>query len=229
MNKPPLKILVIDDEAEIREIVIFQFQKAGATAMGLPSGDNLMRTLKTFNPNLILLDQLLPGQTGREIIQKIRSSIEFCEIPIIMVTGVLDEASIVLALDSGADDYVTKPFSPNELICRAKSLIRRSTADYKSQQPQLASKFLTVNFLEHKVILYDREIQLTLTEYKMLSSLMKQNGKTVSRDELRKCVFKSPHTSNCAMDVHLSSLRRKLGNLGKQIVTIHGLGFRMEL
>lgn len=229
MSDESLKVLVIEDEAEIREFLISQFVEAGAVAQGLPSGDHVLQSMESFGPNVVLLDQMMPGKSGTEIIQIIRSSVRFSETPIMMVTGLDGEAEKILALDMGADDYVTKPFSVKELVSRANALVRRSKAAHKQHQKNLVVKDLTVDFSVHKVLLRGNEIQLTLTEYKILCELLKQSGQVLTRDNLRERALGNLNVMDRTIDVHMASLRKKLEDVGDSIVTVRGVGYRMDI
>lgn len=229
MSEGTLKVLVVEDESEIREFLISQFIDAGALAVGLPSGDQVLQTLESFQPNVVLLDQMMPGKSGREIINEIRSSARFSETPIMMVTGLDGEAEKIQALEMGADDYVTKPFSVKELIARAQALVRRAKAAHKQTQKNLIVKDLTVDFSAHKVLLRGAEIPLTLTEFKILCELLRQSGQVLTRDKLRERALGNLNVTDRTIDVHMASLRKKLEDMGDSIETVRGVGYRMAL
>lgn len=229
MSKDTLKVLVIEDESEIREFLISQFSEAGAMAHGLSSGDQILQALEKIEPSIILLDQMMPGKSGKEIIHEVRSSARFSETPIMMVTGIDGEAEKILALDMGADDYVTKPFSIKELISRANALVRRAKAAHKKNQKNLAIKDLTVDFSAHRVLLNGNEIQLTLTEFKILCELLKQSGQVLTRDKLRERALGNLNVTDRTIDVHMASLRKKLETMGDSIETVRGVGYRMGI
>ncbi len=229
MADETLKVLVIEDENEIREFLVSQFIEAGALAQGLPSGEHVLQAMESLDPNLVLVDQMMPGKSGKEIIHEIRSSVRFCETPIMVVTGLDGETEKILALDMGADDYVTKPFSVKELISRANALVRRAKAAHKQNQKNLVIKNLTVDFSAHKVLLDGNEIQLTLTEFKILCELLKQSGQVLTRDKLREHALGNFNVTDRTIDVHMASLRKKLDEMGETIHTVRGVGYRMEL
>lgn len=229
MSEGTLKVLVVEDESEIREFLISQFIDSGALAVGLPSGDQVLQTLEAFQPNVVLLDQMMPGKSGREIINEIRSSARFSETPIMMVTGLDGEAEKIQALEMGADDYVTKPFSVKELIARAQALVRRAKAAHKQTQKNLVVKDLTVDFNAHKVLLRGVEIPLTLTEFKILCELLRQSGQVLTRDKLRERALGNLNVTDRTIDVHMASLRKKLEDMGDSIETVRGVGYRMAL
>jgi DNA-binding response OmpR family regulator len=224
-----LRVLVVEDESEIREFLVSQFIEAGAQSSGLPSGDQILHTLEAFQPNIILLDQMMPGKSGKDIIKEIRSHARFSETPIMMVTGLDGESEKIQALEMGADDYVTKPFSVKELIARAHALVRRAQSTHRAQQKNLVVKDLTVDFSAHKVILRGDEVPLTLTEFKILCELLRQSGQVLTRDKLRERALGNLNVTDRTIDVHMASLRKKLTDMGDSIETVRGVGYRMAL
>lgn len=224
-----LKVLIVEDEQEIREFLISQFNDAGAQAFGLPSGDHVLQVLEDFQPSVVLLDQMMPGKSGGEIIRDIRSHARFSETPIMMVTGLDGEAEKIQALEMGADDYVTKPFSVKELIARANALVRRAQSAHRSQQKNLTVKDLTVDFSAHRVLMKGHEVALTLTEFKILCELLKQSGQVLTRDKLRERALGNLNVTDRTIDVHMASLRKKLDTMGDSIETVRGVGYRMAL
>jgi len=229
MNQETLRVLVIEDEQEIREFLTTQFIESGCQAWGLPNGSQVAEVMESFQPTLVILDQMMPGKSGKEIMKEIRSSARFSEVPVMMVTGLDGEAEKIEALEMGADDYVTKPFSIREVIARANALARRSKAAHKSQQQNLVVKELTVDFAAHKVLLKGQEIALTLTEFKILVELLKQSGLVLTRDKLRERALGNLNVTDRTIDVHMASLRKKLKEMGDTIETVRGVGYRMAL
>lgn len=229
MSGTQMRVLIVEDESEIREFLVSQFVDSGAASHGLPSGEMLLQALETFTPNVVLLDQMMPGKSGRDIIQEIRSHARFSETPIMMVTGLDGEAEKIQALEMGADDYVTKPFSVKELIARAHALVRRSQSTHRAQQKNLVVKDLVVDFSAHKVLLKNQEIQLTLTEFKILCELLRQSGQVLTRDKLRERALGNLNVTDRTIDVHMASLRKKLDYMGDSIETVRGVGYRMAL
>jgi DNA-binding response OmpR family regulator len=229
MSEQNLRVLVVEDESEIREFLVSQFVDSGAAAHGLPSGDLILQALEAFQPNIVLLDHMMPGKSGRDIIREIRSHARFSETPIMMVTGLDGEAEKIQALEMGADDYVTKPFSVKELIARAHALVRRSQSTHRAQQKNLVVKELTVDFSAHRVLLRGNEIPLTLTEFKILCELLRQSGQVLTRDKLRERALGNLNVTDRTIDVHMASLRKKLDDMGDSIETVRGVGYRMAL
>jgi len=224
-----LRVLVVEDENEIREFLVAQFIDSGAVATGLASGENLMQVMEEFQPSVILLDQMMPGKSGREVILELRSNARFSETPIMMVTGLDGEAEKIQALEMGADDYVTKPFSVREVIARAHALVRRSKAAHKQHQKNLVVNDLVVDFSAHKVTLRGTEVPLTLTEFKILCELLKQSGQVLTRDKLRERALGNLNVTDRTIDVHMASLRKKLEEMGDRIETVRGVGYRLSV
>lgn len=178
---------------------------------------------------MILLDQMMPGKTGKQVIMEVRSHARFCELPIMVVTGLDGEEEKIQALEIGADDYVIKPFSIRELIARVHALARRAKAAHKSQQKSLVVKELSVDFVSHKVTHCGRELPLTLTEFRILCELLKQSGQVLSRDILRERALGNLTVTDRTIDVHMASLRKKLDGIGDSIETVRGVGYRLAL
>ena len=223
-----MRIMVIEDEKDVRELLQLELKNQGFTPLALESGHLVTQKIQEFKPQVILLDQLLPGKTGMDIMKEIRSNTRFNNIPIIVVSALIAEDDKVQALNIGADDYITKPFTIKELIARVRALIRRSESSYLQKQSQLTYGELKVDFSAHKVTLKAREIPLTLTEFKILSELLKQNGQVLSRDCLRERALGNLNVTDRTIDVHMASLRKKLNNMGDNIETVRGVGYRFS-
>lgn len=221
------RVLIIEDETEIREFLVSQLEENNIRAMGLPSGDEVSQALEVFKPHAILLDQMMPGKTGRELIREIRAHIQFAEIPIMMVTGLDAETEKVESLTEGADDYVTKPFSIREIIARINALIRRSQVAHRSQQKSIVFRELTVDLIAHQALLNGQALPLTLTEFKILVELLQRCGQVLTRDRLRAKALGNLNVTDRTIDVHMASLRKKLEGLGDCIDTVRGVGYRL--
>ena len=224
-----MRALIIEDEVEICEFLVSQFNESGFEAIGLGCSDQVMETVVNFIPDIILLDQMMPGKSGKEVVREIRSNARFSETPIMMVTGLDGETDKVAALELGADDYVTKPFSVKEVIARAKALIRRSQSTHRSQQQKIEVNGLTVDLTAHKVVRNGAEVPLTLTEFKILVELLKQSGQVLTRDRLREKALGNLNVTDRTIDVHMASLRKKLDTMGDQIETVRGVGYRLAI
>lgn len=228
-NGVPVRVVIIEDEVEIREFIVSQFKDRGCEVLGLENGDALLSKLETFNPSLVIVDQMMPGKSGSDVIKEIRSSAKYSELPIMMLTGLDGESEKVRALELGADDYVTKPFSIKEVFARAHSLVRRSEASHKKTQKSLSFKDLEVDFSSHRVTLRGQVVPLTLTEFKILGELLKQSGKVLTRDSLREKALGNLNVTDRTIDVHMASLRKKLEEMGDIIETVRGVGYRLAI
>lgn len=232
-----MKVMVVEDESDIREILKNLLEEEGFQVVALDNGLNLMEELQSNRPDLLLLDQILPGKTGVEAVREVRASQSFGRLPIIMVTGLSGEDDKVNALDLGADDYVTKPFYPKELAARIKALARRTdqavVGDTKAEeavstgdQNRIQHDNVFIDFSAHKVTVDGNEIALTLTEFKILGELLKQTGRVLTREKLRERALGNLNVTDRTIDVHMASLRKKLGAVGNQIETVRGVGYR---
>jgi DNA-binding response OmpR family regulator len=227
-----MKVMVVEDESDIREILKNLLEEEGFQVVALDNGLNLMEELQFNRPDLLLLDQILPGKTGVEAVREVRASQNFGRLPIIMVTGLSGEEDKVNALDLGADDYVTKPFYPKELAARIKALARRTDVaaiDFKPSvlnEDRITRDSLVIDFSAHRVTIANQEIALTLTEFKILGELLRQSGQVLTREKLRERALGNLNVTDRTIDVHMASLRKKLGPLGNQIETVRGVGYR---
>ncbi len=227
-----MKVMVVEDESDIREILKNLLEEEGFQVVTLDNGMNLLEELKSNRPDLLLLDQILPGKTGVEAVREVRASQNFGRLPIIMVTGLSGEEDKVNALEFGADDYVTKPFYPKELAARIKALARRSDVvappDGKgaASDNKITRDTLIIDFSAHRVTIDGAEVALTLTEFKILSELLKQAGQVLTREKLRERALGNLNVTDRTIDVHMASLRKKLGTIGNQIETVRGVGYR---
>jgi DNA-binding response OmpR family regulator len=227
---PGLKVMVVEDERDIRDILKNLLQKEGFEVIALSDGKNLIQQLELNTPDLILLDRILPGKDGIDALGELRSNDKFSHLPVIMVTGLSGESDKVAAFERGADDYITKPFFPKELTARIKALARRALKAANDGSPlreRLSFQGVTVDFSEHRAWVGDGEISLTLTEFKILGELLKQNGQVLTRERLREKALGNLNVTDRTIDVHMASLRKKLGPIGKQVETVRGVGYRL--
>lgn len=224
-----MKVMVVEDEHDIRDILKNLLEDEGFQVVALDNGMNILDELKRNSPDLLLMDQLLPGKTGIEAVREVRSSLEYAHLPIIMVTGMSAEEDKVTALDLGADDYVTKPFFPKELAARIKALARRSDIELgDANRSRIVRDGIEIDFSAHRVTVDNQEVVLTLTEFKILSELLKQSGQVLTREKLRERALGNLNVTDRTIDVHMASLRKKLGAIGDQIETVRGVGYRFS-
>jgi two-component system phosphate regulon response regulator PhoB len=233
-GKSAMKVMIVEDESDIREILTNLLHDEGFEVVALENGMRIMEELTQHRPDLLLLDQLLPGKTGVEAVREVRASEAFARLPIIMVTGLSGEDDKVNAFDLGADDYVTKPFYPKELAARIKALARRSDlvgapGDGGGEAgDRIQRGSVSIDFSAHRVLIGGNEIPLTLTEFKILGELLKQSGQVLTRERLRERALGNLNVTDRTIDVHMASLRKKLGPVGDQIETVRGVGYRFS-
>tara|TARA_Y100000768_G_scaffold116202_1_gene85808 strand:+ start:2662 stop:3342 length:681 start_codon:yes stop_codon:yes gene_type:complete len=223
------KILVIEDEPAVREMLFYALNKADFEVREASSGEVALDIIKKYNIDLILLDWMLPGQEGIEISKKLRSMTETKNIPIIMLTAKSEESDKILGLDSGADDYITKPFSPKELIARIKAILRRAAPQTNSDVVSLGN--ITLNPLTHKVNDGDSELELGPTEFKLLHFFMTHPDRVYSRSQLLDLVWgRNIYVEERTVDVHILRLRKSFkSDSSKYIQTVRGMGYRFSL
>lgn len=219
-----MNVLLVDDESEFRLLMTASLEEQGYRVTALDSGEKIF-TGVTAAPDIILLDLSLPGKTGLQILSELKNNNLLKKTPVIMVTGHNDEQNIVQALNLGADDYITKPFRLNILDARIKAVVRRAK-EMLTPPPKLIFEGLTIDSTTHQVFLKQQEIKFTLTEFKILVELIRRQGQVVTRDQLRTNILQQPNLSDRTLDVHMTSVRKKLAELGKHVVTIRGVGYR---
>ena len=223
-------IYCVEDDAGIRELVVYTLQNTGMEAQGLGDGDALFAALRETKPQLILLDIMLPGEDGISILRRLRGAQETADIPVILLTAKNTEYDKVVGLDSGADDYVAKPFGMMELVARIRAVLRRTQAEPggEEQARLLVAGEICVDERAHSVFVGEREVQLTLKEYQLLCLLMKNRGAVLTRDVLLENIWGYGNESETrTVDVHIRTLRQKLGTAGAMIETVRGVGYRM--
>jgi two-component system, OmpR family, alkaline phosphatase synthesis response regulator PhoP len=221
-------VLVIDDEKDLIELIRYNFEKEGFRVIGANDGESGLSLVSSEKPDLIVIDLMLPGMDGLEVCRKLRSGSETSHIPIIMLTAKSSESDRIVGLELGADDYVTKPFSPRELGARVKALLRRS-AGFRPQPTIIRQGNLTIDPASHQVCSGEKKIDLTATEYRLLQFLASHPGFVYSRSALIDGALGSDVTVlERTIDVHIMSLRRKLGDCGQWIETIRGFGYKFR-
>lgn len=222
-------IYCVEDDAGIRELVVYSLENTETSAQGFESGDELFDALKSGAvPELILLDIMLPGEDGISILKRLRKNSETANIPIIMLTAKNSEYDKVIGLDSGADDYVTKPFGIMELISRIKAVLRRSGNVPADASEVYKAGDVVLDTKKHTVTSGGRDISLTYKEFELLRLLMKNNGSVITRDVLLERVWGYDFDGETrTIDVHIRTLRQKLGESGDIIKTIRGVGYKI--
>ncbi|MBR6537446.1 MAG: response regulator transcription factor [Lachnospiraceae bacterium] len=221
-------IWYVEDDASIRDIGIYALNSAGFETKGFEDGLSFWEALKKEKPELIVLDVMLPGMDGIEILTKMKESMEFCRIPVIMATAKGQEYDRVRGLDLGADDYMVKPFSMMEMVSRVKAVLRRS-------QPQQVSQLfkaggLIVNLDEHTVTADGNRVLLTYKEFELLRMFLSHPGMVYTREQLFSQVWNQEYMGDSrTLDSHIRTLRQKLNDYGKRIETVRNVGYRWEV
>lgn len=220
-------IFCVEDDSGIRDLMLYALNAAGYKAKGLADGSALDEALKADKPQLILLDIMLPGEDGIHILKRLREQAATADIPIIMATAKGTEYDKVIGLDLGADDYLAKPFGMMEMVSRVRAVLRRTVQPETAKILQVGN--LMVNTGEHTVFANGQRIQLTLKEYELLKKFMENLGLVFTRDQLLSSVWGDLYIGETrTVDVHIGTLRTKLGSCGEYIETVRGVGYRME-
>ena len=219
-------IYCVEDDDIIRELVIYTLETTGLKARGFAEGSAFMEALAFDTPELILLDIMLPGDDGLELLKKLKSSPKTKGIPVIMVTAKGTEYDKVVGLDSGADDYVTKPFGMMELVSRIKAVLRRSGKVEDRIDMELAG--VRMDIRKHEVTVDGKQVALTLKEFELLEKLMRNQGIVLTRDQLLTEIWGYDFDGETrTVDVHIRTLRQKLGEKGEIIQTVRGVVYRV--
>lgn len=221
-------IYILEDDQNIRELLVYALSSAGLPACGFEKPSEMNEKMKEQIPDLLLLDIMLPEEDGISILKKLRSKEETSDIPIIMLTAKGTEYDKIIGLDTGADDYVTKPFSVMELVSRVKALLRRSKKTEKNNDEYTAGS-IVINTKKHTVTVKGEDISLTLKEYELLECLMKNPGTVFSRDALMAKIWGYDFGGESrTVDVHVRTLRQKLGEAERCIETVRGVGYKIK-
>ncbi|MBU3160845.1 response regulator transcription factor [Clostridium frigoris] len=224
------KVLIVDDENKIVDVVKSYLEKEGCEVFEAFDGKQALEIFKRINLDLILLDLMLPDMTGEDICKIVRKE---SRVPIIMLTAKIDEASIVAGLNIGADDYITKPFSPRVLMARIFAIFRRLNEEIVplSNIISLKDDDLVVDILKKEIKKNGENVKLTITEYKLLMTLLKYPHKTFSREELINTTFRENYEGfNRTIDTHIKNLRQKIETNPKEpqyVITVYGTGYRL--
>ena len=220
-------IYCVEDDTSIRELVLYTLRASGFEAEGFTGAPELMAALQSHKPQLILLDIMLPGTDGMEILRTLRGHSATADIPVVMTTAKGTEYDKVLGLDAGADDYLVKPFGMMEMVSRVKAVLRRTAP--KTVEATLSMGPLTLNPTEHAVRIHGSRVDLTLKEYELLRLFLTHPGQVFSRDQLLEHIWGTEfYGETRTVDVHIGTLRTKLGEAGNFIRTVRGVGYRME-
>ncbi|MED9781649.1 MAG: response regulator transcription factor [Peptococcaceae bacterium] len=220
-------IYCVEDESGIRNMMVYTLESAGLKAKGLEDGAALYAALKEEIPSLIILDIMLPDEDGISILKKLRVQSSTQRVPVIMATAKGSEYDKVIGLDSGADDYLVKPFGMMEMVSRVRAVMRRSAQE---EVPAIQLGQLYLNPSAHVVMVDGEPVELTYKEFEMLYMLMSNPGRVFTRQQFLTCIWDQDYDGETrTVDVHIRNLRQKLGPCGNYINTVRGVGYRMEV
>lgn len=220
-------IYCVEDDSSIRELMLYALRASGFEAEGFEDGRGLFAALQQGNPRLILLDIMLPGMDGIEILKALRTNPATGQIPVIMASAKGTEYDKVTGLDLGADDYLAKPFGMMEMVSRIRAVLRRSAPVSRESLLQLGQ--LKLDPQGHRVYAGEQRVELTLKEFDLLKLFLEHPGRVFTRDQLLERIWSTDYMGETrTVDVHIGTLRTKLGTCGDYIRTVRGVGYRME-
>ena len=221
-------IAIIEDEPDISRLVAYHLKKANFNVREFRSSKNFLTFLEDYTPDLIILDLMLPDADGFDICKDLKSNDRYSTVPIIMLTAKSEEIDKILGLELGADDYITKPFSPRELVSRVKAVLRR-ISNKPVPTKNIVCDILEIDLQKFEVAVEGKKIDLTSTEFKILKVLISHKGWVFSREQILDEIWGSEKVVlDRTVDVHIKNLREKLGNAGKFIKNIRGVGYKLE-
>lgn len=222
------KILIVDDEADIRELVRLNLAREGYEILECETGEQALSLARSKEPDLVVLDLMLPGIDGMEVCKRLKADPKTAPIPVVMLTAKGEEAEVVAGLEVGADDYVAKPFSGKVLAARIRRLLRKTTQAADEQSP-IKIHDLTIDPSRHEVWAQGTKVDLTRTEFNILRTLARRPGLVLSRYQIVDSVHGEDYpVTDRAVDVQIVSLRKKLGPCGQYIETVRGVGYRFK-
>lgn len=224
------KVLIVEDDPDIVELLVYNLQQAGFETETVSNGADALQRVTENLPDLIILDLLLPEIDGLEVCRLLKRHPQTERIPIIMLTAKGEEMDRIVGLELGADDYITKPFSPREVVLRIRAVLRRIAANpSQSTANRLELEGLTIDLDKHHIFTEEGVIDLTATEFKMLTLFVGSPGRVFTRSVLMDRVWGQEYYGvDRTIDTHISRLRRKLGRFGDRLETVHGVGYRFK-
>ncbi|MDD5529220.1 MAG: response regulator [bacterium] len=221
-------IAVVEDEPDILHLVSINLEKSGFKVKGFEDGNSFLKGIKETTPALIILDLMLPDIDGLEICKLLKKDDKTASIPVIMLTAKGEETDKIVGLELGADDYVTKPFSPRELVARVKAVLRRRDPEKMSKNIEIAD-ILVIDLEKYEVTLEGKPLELTTTEFKILEMLAKKRKWVFTREQILDYLWgEEKAVIDRTIDVHIRHLRTKLGKAGSWIKNIRGIGYKLE-
>ncbi len=221
------KILVVDDEEDILNLLDYTLSRAGFEALTARDGPEAIELAMAGAPSLIVLDIMLPGMDGTDVLKRLKESDTTRDIPVIMLTAKGDEIDKIVGLELGAEDYITKPFSPREFILRVKAVLKRAGSKDSEPEKTISHGEILLDIARHRVSLAGIPVELSTKEFKLLHRLMTSHGRVLSRDGLLDSVWgEDCYVTERTVDTHIRRLRAKLQGAGKYIETVRGVGYR---
>lgn len=226
---PSENILVVEDEEDILELVVYNLTQEGYRVRAVTTGEQALEETEDELPDLIILDLMLPGVDGLDVCRILKRKKSTAHVPIVMLTARTEEPDIVTGLELGADDYITKPFSPKILVARARAVLRRRSQTLAGENDELTVHGITIRPGRHEVLVKGKAIELTATEFKILHFLARRAGWVFTRYQIVDAVHGKDHpVTDRSVDVQIVGLRKKLGQAGKYIETVRGIGYRFK-
>ena len=222
-------ILIVEDEEDVMELIRYNLAKEGFNCDAAYNGREALKKVQETLPDLVLLDLMLPEVDGLEVCKRLKSSPQTEHIPIVMVTAKSDEADIVKGLELGADDYITKPFSPRVLAARVKAVLRRKTTEIPGKSAAIRIHDIQIDPGRHKMFVKDKAVELTSSEFGLLQFLAARPGWVFTRYQIVDAIHGADYpVTDRSVDVQVVGLRKKLGKAGKYIETVRGIGYRFK-
>jgi two-component system phosphate regulon response regulator PhoB len=223
------KVIVIEDEPDIQEIIVHNLLRDGYQVEATPNGERGLEMVRRLDPDLVLLDLMLPGLDGVEVCRRMKTDPRTRAVSIIMVTARGEESDVVLGLGLGADDYVSKPFSPRELMERVKAVLRRGPLQDHQSRERIVVGDVVIDAGRHEFRVSKRRVDLTASEFRLLHCLASQPGRVFTRDQLlNRVVGEDTFIDDRNIDVHVGAVRRKLGAHKNLVETVRGVGYRFH-
>lgn len=223
------RVLVVDDEEDILDLVEYNLAKNGFDVICVGSGEEAINRAHTSNPDMILLDLMLPGVNGLDVCRTLKSDPGIKDVPVVMLTAKSEETDMITGLDIGADDYITKPFSPRVLIARVKAVLRRQDEEPEGDDHPIRIQEMQIHPGRHEVLLGGAPVNLTYTEFSILNFLAQRPGWVYTREQIIDAVRGNDYpVTERSVDVQIVGLRKKLGQTGQCIETVRGVGYRIK-
>ncbi len=221
------RVLVVDDERDLVELIGLNLQRNGYEVITAHDGNTGLEMARKQAPDLIIMDVMMPGMSGRDVTMQLKGDSQTASIPILMLTAKTEETDIIVGLSMGADDYVTKPFSMKVLMARIAAVLRRKAA-VEPAQTLMSNGPVAIDQSKHEVTIQGKPVNLTPTEFKLLTALVGARGRVLSRDQLMdRAMGTDVFVTDRAIDVHITAVRKKLGEFAWMIHTVRGVGYRL--